>query len=327
MATVPVGNAGNANDTTTNSPYGAVAYNYNIGTYDVTLTQYTAFLNSVASTDTYGLYYDLSLGTNMNVAGISRSGSPGSYTYSVIGDGQRPVTYVSWYSAIRFANWLTDGTTESGAYTISNGGNNSGTVTVPTTAQRAAWSHGNSTYWYIPDENEWYKAAYYDPTIPGANKYWLFPTRSNAYPSADVPPGGSNSANFYGTNGYALTQSTSRISTQNYLTDVGAYSNSPSYYGTFDQGGDVGQFNDLDPDVASMSRGYRGGAWFGDVTNLDALLRFTTPADLSHVFETNTLGFRVAAAGPVPEPASIAILLAGGLCLLGYRWRRRKRPA
>ncbi|MGA2256961.1 MAG: hypothetical protein ABSG53_20100, partial [Thermoguttaceae bacterium] len=65
MATVPVGNAGNAADTTTG--YGAVSYDYNIGTYDVTLTQYTAFLNSVASTDTYGLY-DTNLATNLNVA-------------------------------------------------------------------------------------------------------------------------------------------------------------------------------------------------------------------------------------------------------------------
>src|SRR5208283_1300303 len=129
MATVPVGDAGNAADTTTG--YGAVGYDYSIGTYDVTLTQYTAFLNSVARTDTYGLY-NTNMATNLNVAGIARTGSPGSYSYAVIGDGQRPVTYVSWYDAVRFANWLTDGNTETGAYRITNGGNNSGTVAVPT---------------------------------------------------------------------------------------------------------------------------------------------------------------------------------------------------
>ena len=51
--TVPVGNPGNAADTT---GYGSVAYTYNIGKYDVTAGQYTAFLNAVAATDTYGLY-------------------------------------------------------------------------------------------------------------------------------------------------------------------------------------------------------------------------------------------------------------------------------
>ena len=88
---VTVGNAGNAADTTT---YGGVAYEYQIGKYDVTIGQYTEFLNAVAATDPYSLY-----NTNMffdgNIKGIQRGGSPGSYTYSVIGSANRPITYVS----------------------------------------------------------------------------------------------------------------------------------------------------------------------------------------------------------------------------------------
>ena len=133
ISTVTVGNPNNAADTA--DGYGAVGYGYKIGTYDVTLAQYAVFLNAVAKTDPYGLYNTI-LATNLNVAGISRMGNSGSYSYAVIGDGQRPVTYVTWYSAVRFTNWLTDGNTEIGAYTITNGGNNSGTVTVPTPAQR-----------------------------------------------------------------------------------------------------------------------------------------------------------------------------------------------
>jgi len=53
ISLVPVGNPGNANDTT---GYGSVGYNYSIDKYDVTLGQYTQFLNAVAKTDTYGLY-------------------------------------------------------------------------------------------------------------------------------------------------------------------------------------------------------------------------------------------------------------------------------
>jgi hypothetical protein len=103
---VPVGNAGNANDFNTGNLYGGVAYNYSIDKYDVTVGQYTEFLNAVATTDTYGLYNTL-MGTNLNIAGISRSGSPGSYTYSVIGNTTKlPITYVSWGDAARFANWL-----------------------------------------------------------------------------------------------------------------------------------------------------------------------------------------------------------------------------
>ena len=67
--TVRVGNPGNApdteimNDDTTG--YGAVEYDYRIGTYEVTAGQYTEFLNAVAAEDTYELYDpDMALGDN-----------------------------------------------------------------------------------------------------------------------------------------------------------------------------------------------------------------------------------------------------------------------
>jgi hypothetical protein len=49
---VMVGDPGNANDTV-GSGVGDVAYSYQIGKYDVTIGQYTAFLSAVAATDTY----------------------------------------------------------------------------------------------------------------------------------------------------------------------------------------------------------------------------------------------------------------------------------
>ncbi len=41
-----VGDPGNAADPATGSLYGAVGYTYNIGTYDVTNSQYVEFLNA-----------------------------------------------------------------------------------------------------------------------------------------------------------------------------------------------------------------------------------------------------------------------------------------
>jgi len=109
---VTVGDVGNAPDPATGGLYGAVAYEYRIGKYDVTIGQYAAFLNAVAKTDAYGLY-NTSMGTNLNIAGISRSGSPGSYAYSVMTNGgssaNRPITFVSWFDAARFANWMHNG--------------------------------------------------------------------------------------------------------------------------------------------------------------------------------------------------------------------------
>jgi formylglycine-generating enzyme required for sulfatase activity len=174
-----------------------------------------------------------------------------------------------------------------------------------------------SVYWYLPDENEWYKAAYYDPSLTGSNRYWLYPTRSNAPPSSDAPPGGTDSANYFGPSGYVLTQLTTKSPTQNYLTDVGAYFDSPSAYGTYDQGGDVFQWNDLDGSVSSSVRGYRGGDFAGASYLLDATTRFyVTP-----LFSNYTTGFRVAENQAVPEPGSITLLLAWGAGLGVWRLR------
>ena len=68
--TVPVGNAGNPADPSIVSlRSGAVGYSYRIGTTEVTVGQYMAFLNSVAATDTYELYNPV-MGSDPNVAGI-----------------------------------------------------------------------------------------------------------------------------------------------------------------------------------------------------------------------------------------------------------------
>ena len=182
--TVTVGDPGNPNDST---GQGAVATTYAIGKYEVTLNQYRDFLTAVAVTDTYNLY-NPSMGTDLNMKGITRTGSPGSYAYAVFGDGQRPVTYVSWFDAARFTNWLHNGqpsglqvagTTEQGAYTLN--GATSG----------VGFTKGVGAQYWIPGESEWYKAAYYQPLAAGgdADGYWRYPMQTNSVPYSDQPPG------------------------------------------------------------------------------------------------------------------------------------------
>lgn len=315
--TVPVGNPGNANDST---GYGAVSYNYSIGKFEVTLDQYCVFLNAVADTDTYSLY-NANMAANLNIAGISRSGVSGSYNYAVLGSASRPVTFVTWFDAARFVNWLQNGqptgaqgptTTERGAYTL-NG------------AMSGIFTRNNFTgslLYGLPSENEWYKAAYYQPVGQGGDtdNYWLYPTGTNAVPnSRNGSPSDPNSANFSrsvappsdGVNdGFAVTGSTVYSSTQNYLTDVGAFAVADSFYGTFDQGGNVFEWNDA---VSGSFRGYRGGAWSLTESNLRSTSR-NTPLP---TFESGTLGFRIVM---IPEPSLLGLLTLGiGMML----WRRR----
>ena len=74
---VTVGDLGNTPDDTGR---GGVDYVYKIAKYEVTNSQYTEFLNSVADTDTYGLYNTEMASGYAGTGGITRSGLSGSYT-------------------------------------------------------------------------------------------------------------------------------------------------------------------------------------------------------------------------------------------------------
>ena len=330
---VPVGNPGNANDPATGNLYGGVAYDYQIGKYAVTIGQYTEFLNAVAKTDTYSLYNG-NMATVLNIAGISQSGSSGSYTYSVISNGgnsaNRPITFVSWFDSARFANWLANGqptgaqtstTTENGAYNVNgatSGNAPARNVTNPNTSAPPTF--------YIPTENEWYKAAYYSPVLnSGSGGYYTYATQSNAAPG-NVIGSAANQAN-YNNGVYSVTQSASYSATQNYLTNVGAFTNSASFYGTFDQSGNVSQWNDLNG-TSGSSRGLRGGGWDFSAFNLSSSHSDTgDPSfeDISLNF-TKLPSFRLASPVAVPEPSTWVMGLAGIACG-GYVVRRRRKRA
>jgi formylglycine-generating enzyme len=314
IETVTVGDAGNAADTT---GYGAVADVFAIGKYEVTISQYSTFLNSVASVTSSNYVVNLwnaSMTSNLNIAGISRSGSgtlASPYSYSVIGSGNRPISYVSWFDAARFANWLNNGatngaSTETGAYTLNGATSGVGFTVNP----GATWS--------LPSEDQWYKAAYYKGGGTNAG-YWDYPTKSDTAPG-NVVGSTTNQANYLVDGFYSVTQSAGRDPALNYLTDVGAFSNSASAYGTYDQGGNLGEWNDA-VDGSLRFRGLRGGFWSTNINGVQAgsplssSRSFGWPAD-----DSDAVGFRVAT---VPEPSTYALLLMTGAGALW--WARRRR--
>ncbi|MEI8372589.1 MAG: SUMF1/EgtB/PvdO family nonheme iron enzyme [Planctomycetota bacterium] len=307
---VPVGDAGNVADST---GYGAVAYNYNIGKYDVTLAQYVQFLNAVAKTDTYGLYNSY-MGTDYATQGISQNGSPGSFSYSVtgsaLGAANMPAFDVTWGDAARFANWLQNGhgtattvgqayaLTEAGAYTLNGGTSQSVLMTMT--------RNPGATY-FIPSEDEWYKAAYYVGGGTNAG-YWAYPTQSSVPPTNSLALAGTNSNDANYDNGITLTDPT------NFLTPVGTFVASPGAYGTFDMGGNVWQWNETA--VTSSSRGFRGGSYYH--TGPDAMAS-SYRADGDPTTLLWMRGFRVAS---VPEPSSIAMFFAGIMAFGIWRLHR-----
>ena len=315
MDMVTVGDAGNAADTT---GYGVVTYRYGIGKYEVTIEQYAEFLNAVAATDTNKLYSS-NMTIDLRVAGIERTGLPGSYHYNVVGPfggtqipqataASRPITYVCWFDAARFANWMSNGqpkgaqglsTTENGAYDLSSW--LSGTCPAANTINPYT---GMSPLYRLPTQDEWYKAAYYKGGSSNAG-YWLYPTQSDSEPG-NVPGSSANQANYaYAGSVLCVTRSGSVSSDQNYLTDVGAFTASPSPYGTFDQGGNVLELNDL-TGAAGVNRGGRGGDW--NFPSNSMLTDGGYYLGIQPLWQNWLTGFRLAGPVDVPTPIKISIV-------------------
>jgi sulfatase modifying factor 1 len=318
LKTVFVGDPGNTSDTQImidgTTGYGGVGYSYRMGTYEVTAGQYCDFLNHKAKSDPHALYNpNMDSDVNQYGCNIKRTGASDSYTYSVTSDwANRPVNFVSYWDACRFANWLhngqRDGDTETGAYTM-NG----------YTGTDGRWIQRNpGAAWFVPSEDEWYKAAYYKGGGTNAG-YWDYPTQSDSMPSnALIEPDPGNNANTNYTIGYPY-----------YRTNVGEFENSETAYGTYDQGGNVYEFNEALLPAGSSCRGVRGsffsGTPLGDFDSLHAYFRHYIGPSEEEQFD----GFRVAAAATVPEPSSLLALAGSLVSVLGGLGRgglvRRRR--
>jgi len=300
--TVLIGNPNNPFDVQPQGIFGTVSTTYRIGLTEVTNAQYVEFLNAVAASDPYHLY-NTSMG-GLDQGGIIQSGSDGSYTYAVKPDvlvedpggnytytyGDKPVVFVSWYDAIRFTNWLHNGQgsgdTETGAYTLGAVNPDNG---VPINGDSIM--HNVGAKWFLPTENEWYKAAYYDGST---SEYYNYPTGSDTVPNNNLPTADTgNSANFL----EGINTTTGNLSYP--YTSVGAYTLSASPYGTFDQAGNVWEWDETRDPTGMGLRFRRGGAWDSDATTLAG----SNQGSFAATSERYSLGFRVAS---IPDPDGLA---------------------
>jgi len=271
---INIGNAGNAADTT---GYGAVPYEYRMGTYEITQDAITK-------------------ATASGMANVTA----GAWT------GSQPAANISWYEAAAFVNWLNTSSGYQAAYNL----------TFTTSWSMTLWSSGDAwqaggqnlyrnknAFYFLPSENEWYKAAYYNP---GGSNYFLYPTASSSVPTAVAS----------GTNAGTAVYNQPFQQGPAGVDVAGALSS----YGTMGQGGNVWEWNESAFDgsnsLSSENRAIRGGGWNSTESALRSSDRFGSVPSV----EDSNIGFRVAS---VPEPSTaVLVLMAGGAWLFRKRLRR-----
>jgi hypothetical protein len=179
-------------------PIGAVKHRYGIGRLEVTVRQYVAFLNTVEpdGVDRRDLYDRTESGTAWPKYGQidkSRRARPGHhYSVAYPAWADKPYGFATFLRAARFDNALFNGrvvsktpgrragfprvtyrvrlsrTTERGMYDLHR-------------HKRTGATRAHKTGFVVPSQDEWVKAAYYDPSGGGTLSYWKYPTNAGVF--------------------------------------------------------------------------------------------------------------------------------------------------
>jgi formylglycine-generating enzyme required for sulfatase activity len=197
-----------------------------------------------------------------------------------------PVGSKNWFAAAQFVNWLNTSKGYQPAYKFT-GTQGTPTYTLDTWSPAEAEGGTNlyrhkDAFYYLPTEDEWLKAAYWDGSI-------LQLLASN-------PGDPWTGWNFDSTGPWEVGSSTEELN------------------GTYDMMGNLWEWTESPYSDANFSptafRSVRGGSYATDFTTIFSNFRnFTHP-----VTDFGSVGFRVAA--EIPEPTSLALLGLGGLALL-----------
>ncbi len=223
---------------------GRVNYEFEMCRFALTNAEWCEFLNSVAiETDPFGLY-NLDMATGV-CGGIERIES----SFAVkSGWEQRPVVYIGYSDVMRYCNWLHYGKPQGECILGVTEGNHK--LGAYDTRAKCSYHRNSGAKYFIPTDDEWCKAAYFDPTKYGANKYWEYPCRSSDVPSND--PHSKHACNYL-KNGTMLGEKGPF-----FISKVDDYPTSDTYFGCRQMGGNVWEW--IEP-VCKGKMNLRGGSF------------------------------------------------------------------
>jgi formylglycine-generating enzyme required for sulfatase activity len=178
---------------------GSVKHSYGIGQLEVTVAQWVAFLNTVdpAGRNRHHLYSSTESATAWPKYGqidFSASAARGRH-YAVASPewADKPYGFANFLRAARFVNSLYNGrllAKRAGA----GGGFRYVTYRVRLSRRtergmydmrRRATTRGHKAGFVLPSQDEWIKAAYYDPDGEGKYSYWKYPTNPGVFETED----------------------------------------------------------------------------------------------------------------------------------------------
>ncbi len=263
-AYVTIGGAGNSNDGSGARNYGGVSYTYKISSTEVSIAEFQASGAGDGNEDMWNSG-EHSVGTNA------------------------PASNVSLYEAMKYCNYLTSGNVNSGYYSTSDGG----LTYQANTLSHIAYATANGSTYFVPTEDEWYKAAYYSVSGDNYSRY------ADGTGTTPTEGGGETGWHYNGV-----------FSGANFPRDVA--------YGSPEQNGTVNMMGNVEEWVEDSDGILRGGYYYSPV---DGLRSWSRTDWLGPSVETGAMGFRPVEV--VPEPATAGLLAISGLLIAGYRRIRK----
>ncbi len=280
---------------------GGVNYEYSIGRFEVTTSQWVQFFNAAYDRPQAQWLPHLIPPTFWGAQSTTPN-TPGGRRWTVpAGNEMLPVGNISWRMAAMYCNWLHNNKSTdrqaflNGAYDVSTFGYVGSNFTDQLT------HHPDARYW-IPTWDEHLKASHYDPHRFGPEQggWWLYNTTRDVPTIPGAPPsmGGIGEAN---TGGWGGGPSPFSI-------PLGAYTDVTSPWGLFDTAGGTAEWTEgvfTAPGLPNY-RMLDGSWWFDGPVGSDRV--HTNSIDAFPSLSTFDLGFRLASSVPASSSGMVFLV-------------------